>query len=137
MPTLELEHRLLATVPTVGGVDEVGRGALAGPVAIGVTVVSLATSEPPAGLDDSKVLSARKREALIEPVRQWALAHAIGMADASEIDEMGIVTAMRLAWTRAHDALPIKPAHVILDGRHDWLTPPACMSTRNWVTGNS
>lgn len=124
MPTLDLERELLRDARFVAGVDEVGRGALAGPVAIGVAVVSAQTSEPPAGLDDSKRLTLRKRESLIDPIAEWAVAHAVGMASAAEIDEVGIIAAMRLAWTRAVANLAVVPDRVILDGSHDWLTPP-------------
>ena len=124
-PTLELEQELIASgARYVAGVDEVGRGALAGPVSVGVAVVSAETSEVPAGLRDSKQISRTAREKLIEPVSAWVVEYAIGHVAASEIDEIGIVPALRLAWVRAHQQLSIKPDHVILDGKHNWLLEP-------------
>ena len=124
-PTLELERELFSTgIKYVAGVDEVGRGALAGPVSVGVAIVSAETSQVPAGLRDSKQISRTAREKLIEPVSAWVVEYAIGHVAASEIDEIGIVPALRLAWVRAHQQLSIKPDHVILDGKHNWLLEP-------------
>ena len=124
-PTLELERSLFqAGVKYVAGVDEVGRGALAGPVSVGVALVSNETKEVPAGLRDSKQISKTAREKLIEPVSGWVVEYAIGHVAAFEIDEIGIVNALRLAWVRAHRQLKIKPDHVILDGKHNWLLEP-------------
>ena len=108
----------------VAGVDEVGRGALAGPVSVGVAIVSQATLEVPKGLRDSKQISRVARERLIDPVCAWVEEYAIGHVAASEIDQIGIVPALRLAWVRAHQQLKIKPDHVILDGKHNWLLEP-------------
>ena len=95
-PTLELERELFSTgVKYIAGVDEVGRGALAGPVSVGVAIVSAETSQVPAGLRDSKQISRAAREKLIEPVSAWVVAYAIGHVAASEIDEIGIVPALR------------------------------------------
>ena len=124
-PTLELENELIAAgAKYIAGVDEVGRGALAGPVSVGVAIVSAETSEVPLGLRDSKQISRTAREKLIAPVSSWVVEHAIGHVAASEIDEIGIVPALRLAWVRAHKQLSIKPDHVILDGKHNWLLEP-------------
>jgi len=124
-PTLELERELFSTgVKYIAGVDEVGRGALAGPVSVGVAIVSAETVQVPAGLRDSKQISRTAREKLIEPVSAWVVEYAIGHVAASEIDEIGIVPALRLAWVRAHQQLSIKPDHVILDGKHNWLLEP-------------
>ena len=124
-PTLELENELIAAgAKYIAGVDEVGRGALAGPVSVGVAIVSAETSEVPLGLRDSKQISRIAREKLIAPVSSWVVEHAIGHVAASEIDEIGIVPALRLAWVRAHKQLSIKPDHVILDGKHNWLLEP-------------
>jgi len=76
------------------------------------------------GLRDSKQISRTAREKLIEPVSAWVVEYAIGHVAASEIDEIGIVPALRLAWVRAHQQLNIKPDHVILDGKHNWLLEP-------------
>ena len=124
-PTLELEQELISSGATyVAGVDEVGRGALAGPVSVGVAIVCAETSQVPTGLRDSKQISRVAREKLIAPVSVWVTEYAIGHVAASEIDQIGIVPALRLAWVRAHQQLKIKPDHVILDGKHNWLLEP-------------
>lgn len=124
-PTLEVEQSLFAAGHKyVAGVDEVGRGALAGPVSVGIAVVSAEVGEVPAKLRDSKVISRKVREELIEPVSAWVIDSAIGHASAAEIDEIGIVSALRLAWTRAHAGLKVKPHAVILDGKHNWIAAP-------------
>lgn len=105
----------------VAGVDEVGRGAIAGPVSVGVAIVSTGTSQIPTGLRDSKQISRVAREKLVGPVSVWVTEYAIGHVAASEIDQIGIVPALRLAWVRAHQQLKIQPDHVILDGKHNWL----------------
>ena len=111
-------YRLLA------GMDEVGRGALAGPVSVGVVVIDEVCRTAPAGVRDSKLLSAQARERMVTPIRRWAHAHAVGHASALEIDQIGIIAALRLAGVRALAALPVVPDLVILDGNHDWLTAP-------------
>ena len=124
-PTLDLELELIsAGAKYVAGVDEVGRGALAGPVSVGVAIVSAETPQVPPGLRDSKQISRVAREKLIAPVSTWVLEYAIGHVAASEIDQIGIVPALRLAWVRAHRQLSIKPDHVILDGKHNWILEP-------------
>ncbi len=125
--TREVEVDLCARFGTVAGIDEVGRGALAGPVTVGVALVDLDMGEVPEGLTDSKVLSPRARCALVEPVRQWVVDHAIGWAGPDEVDEWGIVGALRLAGRRALAELADRgrvPAVVLLDGSHDWLSCP-------------
>ncbi|WP_062526480.1 ribonuclease HII [Demequina rhizosphaerae] len=107
----------------VAGIDEVGRGALAGPVSVGVAVVTRCDAWPE-GLTDSKLLSAARREALLEPLASFGVGRAVGHATAAEIDEVGIVAALRLAARRALDAIPVAVDAVLLDGTHDWLTPP-------------
>jgi ribonuclease HII len=107
----------------VAGVDEVGRGALAGPVAVGVVIVDRATAEPPEGLADSKMLSARRREELVPLIETWCVAGAVGWTEAREIDEVGIVAALGIAASRALARLSTPPPTVILDGNHDWLSP--------------
>jgi len=109
----------------VAGMDEVGRGALAGPVSVGVVVVDQTTGRIPAGLRDSKLLPAHTRQGLCDPIRRWCRASAVGHADAAEIDEVGLTAALRLAGQRALAAVidqGVHPSAVILDGHHDWLT---------------
>ncbi|MFV0459077.1 MAG: ribonuclease HII [Actinomycetales bacterium] len=125
-PTLRVERSLLRSGHTlVGGMDEVGRGALAGPVTVGVVVVDASTRSAPPGLRDSKLLTPHAREALAPRVRRWAPAFAVASSTAAEVDRYGIIAALRLAGTRALSSLPVLPGLVVLDGNHDWLTPPA------------
>ncbi|NAZ87351.1 ribonuclease HII [Kineococcus sp. T90] len=108
----------------MAGVDEVGRGALAGPVSVGVLVVDAGTPTAPRGLRDSKLLSPAAREALVPALREWAVAWAVGHAAADEVDALGVTAALRLAGRRALAQLPAAPSVVLLDGSHDWLSDP-------------
>lgn len=108
----------------IAGMDEVGRGALAGPVSVGVAVVNAQTRTAPTGLKDSKLLTPAVRQAMVPRVRRWAVDHAVGHATSLEIDEIGIIAALRLAGQRALEQLQVMPDLVILDGNHDYLTPP-------------
>lgn len=124
-PTLRVEralqrdgHRVLA------GMDEVGRGALAGPVTVGVVVIDETCRSAPQGVRDSKLLQPHAREAMVPRIERWARAYAVGHASADEIDEIGIIAALRLAGCRALEACGVVPDLVILDGNHDWLTAP-------------
>lgn len=124
-PSLRLERQLLRAGHTlVAGMDEVGRGALAGPVSVGVLVVDAATKTAPLGLRDSKLLSPAARDLLAPKVRRWGVAWAVGHAEPAEIDAIGIIAALRLAGRRALAELPVLPDLVILDGNHDYLSDP-------------
>ena len=121
-PTLDVERDLHAQgFQFVAGVDEVGRGALAGPVTVGVAVVDRNVAQIPEGLRDSKQMTAKARAAIAPRVEGWVVDHGLGSASAEEIDQIGIVLALKLAWTRAYDSLKHKPQAVILDGKHNWL----------------
>jgi ribonuclease HII len=125
VPTLREERRLLREGRTlVAGMDEVGRGALAGPVSVGVVVVDADTRTAPSGVRDSKLLTPAAREALVPKVRRWARWYAVGHAEPDEIDEIGIIAALRAAGRRALATLGVTPDCVLLDGNHDWLTGP-------------
>lgn len=128
-PTLRHERTFKAHgARYLAGVDEVGRGALAGPVSVGIAVVDLHTQKPLSGVRDSKLLSPAERERLEPLVRSWSLASAVGHASAQEIDALGIIAALRLAGTRAWlDILAagVTPDVVLLDGSHNWLSPAA------------
>ncbi|GII95610.1 ribonuclease HII [Sinosporangium siamense] len=127
-PTYAIEHLLRSNPSTViAGVDEVGRGAWAGPVTVCAVVTDL--SEPPAGLTDSKLLSPARRVSLAAEVAAWAVAHACGDASPAEIDELGMTEALRRAARRALEALPVRPDVVILDGKHDYLGSPWAVRT--------
>src|SRR5690606_9866714 len=94
-PSLAVETELHATgARWVIGCDEVGRGAIAGPVAVGVSAVSADTGPIPDGLRDSKLLSEPRREALEPLARAWVHASAVGFASAEEIDRIGIISAL-------------------------------------------
>jgi ribonuclease HII len=98
----------------IAGVDEVGRGPLAGPVV--AAAVILDPLNPIEGLTDSKALTEKKREKLDKIIKEKALAWALGRAEAEEIDAINILQASLLAMQRAIEALAIKPEHVLVDG---------------------
>lgn len=124
-PSLRVERQLLREGHTlVAGVDEVGRGALCGPVTVAVVTVDLATRTAPQGVRDSKLLSADVRRRLAPRIRRWAASYGVGHASSLEIDELGIMTAMRMAGHRALAQLAVRPDLVLLDGNHDYLSPP-------------
>ena len=128
-PTLAVERTELSQHSLVGGVDEVGRGALAGPVCVGIVVVGPNTEAPPSGLRDSKELSATRRAALVPAITDWAEGFALGWSGPREIDQYGIVSALQRAGLRALAGLRNQPTRVILDGSHDWLTNPQTLFT--------
>ncbi|WP_369801262.1 ribonuclease HII [Arcanobacterium buesumense] len=124
-PDRQVERELLATIAPgtyVAGVDEVGRGALAGPASVGIALVGMETSDDfPDNLRDSKLLSPAARQALVEPVRAWVSASAVGHADAEDVNEYGIIGALRIAAKNALLQLTDFPiGAVLLDGSHDW-----------------
>ena len=93
--------------------DEVGRGPLAGPVIAAAVVLQ---SAGPEGLTDSKKLTAKRRQALAEEIRERALCWGVGRADVDEIDQMNILRASHLAMQRAVAALTVDPEVVLVDG---------------------
>jgi len=97
----------------VAGVDEVGRGPLAGDV---VAAAVILTESPPKGVTDSKMLTPERRQALAERIRDEAVSWALGRATVAEIDEQNILQASLLAMRRAVEALPIQPSLVLVDG---------------------
>jgi ribonuclease HII len=130
-PHLRHERTLLRDgAGLVAGMDEVGRGSLAGPVSVGVVVVGRATRSAPQGVADSKLLTPAAREALLPALGRWGLARAVGHATPDEIDAVGIMAALRLAGRRALAvvAATIGPVDtVLLDGNYDWLTAPGTL----------
>jgi len=103
-----------STIFLICGVDEAGRGPLAGPVS--AAAVILDPDYPIAGLADSKKLSERQRDRLAPIIRERALAWAVAYADVAEIDHLNILQATLLAMRRAVLALPIQPQQVLVDG---------------------
>lgn len=125
-PSLRVERRMLRDGATaLACLDEVGRGALCGPVTIGVVVVTADSKPAPVGVRDSKLLTPKARLALVPKIQRWAAAWAVGHASPAEIDEYGIMAALRLAGQRALDGLAVTPDAALLDGNHDYLSPPA------------
>jgi ribonuclease HII len=112
-----LERNLRQTIgPLIAGVDEVGRGPLAGPV-VACAVIMPPDTRAIRGVDDSKRLTAAQRERLAATIRERALAVALGAASVREIDEVNIYKATVLAMRRALGKLPVVPDHVIVDGK--------------------
>jgi ribonuclease HII len=123
-PTHAVERSIRATTGAriVAGIDEVGRGAWAGPVTVCAAITGL--RRPPAGLTDSKLITPKRREELAGLLENWVTAHALGHASPEEIDELGMTAALRLAAGRALEGLPVRPDAIILDGKHDYLGVP-------------
>jgi len=114
----ESKYRLVA------GVDEAGRGPLAGNVVAAVVILDKEKNIP--GLNDSKKLSANTRESLSVQIRQEALAYAIAEADVREIDSINILQATMLAMQRAVSALTLEPEFIYVDGN--------CMPVWNYLS---
>jgi ribonuclease HII len=123
-PTLDFENNLFSRgAKLIAGMDEVGRGCLAGPVSVGVAVINIDCINPPENLADSKLLTHEQREELLPLVKTWVKDFAVGHASNDEIDEIGLTRALRRAGRRALVQLVTKPDHLILDGKHNWLMP--------------
>ena len=135
-PTLNLERELWASgARFIIGMDEVGRGAIAGPVAVGVALLDSRDARVgqvwPSNLKDSKLLSEKARNEILTSIQSWVSGYAVGMASANEIDTKGIVNALALSAGRALDSLLLDAslrqavaqdgAIIILDGSHNWL----------------
>ena len=103
-------------VQYIAGVDEVGRGPLAGPVVCAAVIMPIEDSELVVGVDDSKKLSAKKREELAEQIKQKALCYTIIEVDEKTIDEINILQATRLGMKKAVETLAITPQTVLTDG---------------------
>ncbi|HJR92248.1 MAG TPA: ribonuclease HII [Acidimicrobiia bacterium] len=119
-PGLSLERAYWAAgADVVVGVDEVGRGAWAGPLTVGAAVVP--ADRRVYKIRDSKMLTESEREAMFERVAGWARAWAVGHASYEECDELGMSEAQRLAARRAIDGLGLVPDQVIVDGNWDFV----------------
>ena len=124
-PSLRTERLLQREgYPVLAGMDEVGRGALAGPVTVGVVVIDEGCRTAPQGVKDSKLLTAAARERMVPRIERWCVSWGVGHAGPDEIDSVGIMGGLRLAGRRALAAVEVVPDLVILDGNHDWLTEP-------------
>lgn len=129
VPKLTLERKLLSECDLIIALDEVGRGALAGPVAVGAAVMDAAGSRRrvPEGLRDSKLVTEKRRPDVAMRASAWVRASGVGWASAAEIDEVGIMRALGLAASRAvqsvvDQGIDIENALVLLDGNHDYVS---------------
>lgn len=129
VPTLSLEHTVLAEHACIISLDEVGRGALAGPVAVGASLLDAETAATsiPEGLRDSKLIPEKHRAGLAEAAGSWVAASAVGWASAAEVDAVGIMRALGLAASRAIAEVcalrsDAASALVLLDGNHDYVS---------------
>ena len=116
----------------IAGVDEAGRGPLAGPVVAAAVILDI--SRPIVGLADSKILSERKRDALFNEIKENALSWAIALATVEEIDELNILQATLLAMQRAVNGLAIQPDQVLVDGNQ---LPKLSMPAQAIIKGDS
>lgn len=110
----DFAHEARFSPGLVAGVDEAGRGPLAGPVVAAAVILDVRTA--PAGLDDSKKLTAAKRAMLEAEIKARAICWGVGQASVEEIDSLNILWATMLAMTRAVEALSHDCAHVLVDG---------------------
>jgi ribonuclease HII len=134
LPSLSFENSFFETgTRFVIGIDEVGRGSIAGPVAVGVCLLDKQRdlSSWPVKLKDSKLITEKTREEIFPLVSSWVSGWAVGMATVEEIETKGIVESLSLAGSRALEQLTRDPAlreaiakdgvMLILDGSHNWL----------------
>jgi ribonuclease HII len=120
-PSLSIEKQLWDEgFDVVVGLDEVGRGSWAGPLAIGAVV--LPVSGRVNGVRDSKMLTEREREALYGRLAAWCRAWSVGMVSHAECDEIGMSAAQKLAARRALDGLGLVPDRVLIDGNWDFVS---------------
>ena len=134
-PTLLTESKLFERGNRfVIGIDEVGRGAIAGPVAVGLSLIDKlnpALNAWPEKLQDSKLMTPKSRSEITEPLEQWVEGFAVGYSSNEEIDELGISEALRSAASRAltellapgsmRSKLASEGAVILLDGSQNWL----------------
>ena len=128
MPDFEIE---LGIPGLVAGIDEAGRGPWAGPVVAAAVILDRARL--PAGIDDSKKLTAKKRDALYDAIMDTAMV-GIGEASVAEIDRLNILQATFLAMKRALAALPVRPDHALVDGNR---LPPLDIRASAIVRGDA
>lgn len=120
-PSLDLERELLSKFQQVIGIDEVGRGALAGPVAVGAfSLDASGLDSMPADLRDSKLVTEKKRAPLALEVSNWGKP-SVGFAGVDVIEDRGINFALQKAALNALETFDLTGAVVLLDGSHNWL----------------
>ena len=121
-PTRRIEQELWAAGhETVVGIDEVGRGAWAGPLMVGAAI--LPRDKRVLGVRDSKMLTEADRERLFDRIAGWCVAWSVGAASQEECDELGMAAAQRLACRRAVEGLGIVPDVAVSDGTWDFVSP--------------
>ena len=121
-PTRKIEQELWAAgYEAVVGIDEVGRGAWAGPLMVGAAI--LPRERRVLGVRDSKMLSEKERERLFDRIGHWCTTWAVGAASQEECDELGMAAAQRLACQRAINGLTVKPDIAVVDGTWDFVRP--------------
>lgn len=122
IPTLTLETLLSQRVNgPVCGVDEAGRGPWAGPVSAAAVILSL--DRQPDGINDSKGLTAKRRDALESEIKANAIAWGVGFASVEEIDELNVLHATGLAMCRAIEAMTVQPVAALVDGNYRFKLP--------------
>ncbi|MCX7872419.1 MAG: ribonuclease HII [Verrucomicrobiae bacterium] len=141
LPMFEYERKLFQNgVKSVAGVDEAGRGPLAGPVVAAAVVLPFewyenGLPESLAGLNDSKQLSERRREMYFEEIiRMKEILYGVGIVEAQEIDSINILNATLKAMTLAINRLPVMPEHILIDGNRGI---PVALSQTPVVKGDS
>ncbi len=121
-PTRKIEQQLWADgCETIVGIDEVGRGAWAGPLMVGAAILPRDTRV--LGVRDSKMLTERDRERLFDRIAGWCVAWSVGAASQGECDEMGMAEAQRVACRRAIAGLDVEPDVAVSDGKWDFVSP--------------
>lgn len=121
-PTRKIEQELWAEgYEAVVGIDEVGRGAWAGPLMVGAAILPRDTRV--LGVRDSKLLTERDRERLFDRIAAWCVAWSVGAASEDECDELGMAAAQRLACRRAVAGLGVVPDVAVTDGSWDFVSP--------------
>jgi ribonuclease HII len=121
-PTRRIEQELWARGhDVIVGIDEVGRGAWAGPLAVGAAIVP--RDRRVNGVRDSKLLTERDRERLFDRIAEWCVAWGVGTVSHLECDELGMAAAQRLATQRALAGLGVVPDAAVSDGTWDFITP--------------
>lgn len=121
-PTRAIEQAMWARGhETVVGIDEVGRGAWAGPLMVGAAILPRDTRVN--GVRDSKLLTERRREELFDRLAAWCVSWSVGAASQEECDTLGMSAAQKLATRRAVEGLSIVPDVAVTDGKWDFVSP--------------
>jgi len=135
-PSLGIERRFWDEGhEVIVGVDEVGRGAWAGPISVGAAL--LPRDRRVYKVRDSKMLTEPEREALYDRLASWCVSWSVGHASQAECDELGMSAAQRLAAQRALGGLGVEPDMVLIDGKWDFVSTPGGVKTERLVKGDA